>query len=49
MKKDQKGFVEVEITVTIIAIIIFSTLIISLMYNNFFQNTKLKKEGLAIV
>lgn len=49
MKKEQKGFVEVEITVTIIAIIIFSTLIISLMYNNFFQNTKLKKEGLAIV
>ena len=33
----------------IIAIIIFSTIIISLMYNNALQNKKIKKEALAII
>lgn len=49
MQKNQKGFVGVDMAVTIIAIVTFSTLIISLMYNNFWENLKLKKEALAMV
>lgn len=49
MKKNQNGFVGVDMAITIIAIVTFSTLIISLMYNNFLENAKLKKEALAIV
>lgn len=49
MKANQKGFIGTDMTITIIAIITFSTLIISLMYNNALQNKKIKKEGLAII
>lgn len=49
MQKNQKGFVGVDMAVTIIAIVTFSTLIISLMYNNFWENLKLKKEALAMM
>lgn len=49
MKKNQNGFVGVDMAITIIAIVTFSTLIISLMYNNFLENAKLKKEALAMV
>ena len=47
--KETKGFIEVDMAVAIIAIIIFSTIIISLMYNNALQNKKIKKEALAII
>lgn len=49
MKKNQNGFVGVDMAITIIAIVTFSTLIISLMYNNFLENAKIKKEALAMV
>lgn len=47
--KEKKGFIAVDMTVAIMAIIIFSTIIISLMYNNALQNKKIKKEALAII
>ena len=48
IKKD-KGLVGVDIIIAIIAITIFSTLIISLMYNNVIENVKLKRETLAMI
>ena len=46
-KKDEKGFVTADVVVSMIAIVIFSVLIFSLMYNNFLENSKVKKDALA--
>ena len=48
MKKNN-GFVGVDMVIAILAIITFSTFLISLMYNNFLENLKLKKEALATI
>lgn len=45
--KEGKGFVGTDMLIAIAAIMIFSGLIISLMYNNFVENTKIKKQALA--
>lgn len=47
--KNEKGLAGVDVIIAIIAITIFSTLIISLMYNNVLENVKLKKETLATI
>ena len=46
--KDEKAIVTTDIILSILAIMIFSTLIISLMFNNKLENVKLKQYGLAI-
>ena len=43
------GFVAVDMVISIIAIMIFSILIVSLMNNNVIENVKLKKETLAMI
>ena len=48
IKKD-KGFTVVDVIIAVIAIIIFSTLIYSLMYSYVLENVKLKKETLAMI
>ena len=48
MKKNN-GFVGLDMVIAILAIITFSTFLISLMYNNFLENLKLKKEALATI
>lgn len=48
LKKD-KGLAGVDIVIAIIALMVFSTLIISLIYNNVAENVKLKKETLAMI
>lgn len=47
--KNCKGFVGVDIGIAIVAIIVFSGLIFSLMYNYFLENVKLQAESLAII
>ena len=49
MKKNNNGFVGIDMAIAIFAIITFSVLIISLMYNNFLENAKIKKEALATI
>ena len=46
--KSESGIVTTDVVLSIIAIMIFSVLFISLMYNNSIENIKLKQEGLAI-
>ncbi len=47
--KKENAFVGVDIIIAIIAIIFFSTLIISMIYSNALENAKLKKETLAMI
>lgn len=47
--KRNSGFVAIDMVVAIIAIMIFSILIISLMHSNVVENVKLKKETLAMI
>lgn len=49
MKKNNNGFVGADMTIAVFAIIIFSTLIVSLMFNTFLENLKIKKEALATI
>ena len=49
MKRKNNGFVGIDMVIAIFAIITFSALIISLMYNNFLENMKIKKEALATI
>ena len=49
MNRKNNGFVGIDMIIAIIAIIIFSGLIIFLMYNNFLENLKIKKEALATI
>lgn len=47
--KKNNGFVGVDAIISIIAIMIFSTIIVSLMSHNVIENVKLKKETLATI
>ena len=47
--KEENGFTVADIVIAIIAILIFSTLIYSLMYTYVLENVKLKKENLAMI
>lgn len=47
--KKNNGFVGIDIILAIIAIMIFSGLIFSLMYNNALENLKIRKEALATI
>lgn len=47
--RNNKGVAGVDIVIAIIAITIFSTLIISMIYSNVTENVKLKKENLAMI
>ena len=49
MKKNNNGFVGIDMAIAVFAIIIFSTLIVSLMFNTFLENLKIKKEALATI
>ena len=46
--KNEKGIITTDVVLSIIAIMIFSVLFISLMYNNSIENIKLKQQALAI-
>lgn len=48
IKKDN-ALAGIDIIIAIIAVTIFSTLIISMIYNNIIENVKLKKEALAMI
>lgn len=45
----ESGFVGVDMILSILAVLIFSGLIISLMYNNAVENIKIKRQALAII
>ena len=47
--RNNKGLVAMDMVLSILAILIFSVIIISMMYNNFLENTKIKKQALAII
>lgn len=47
--KKSNAIVGIDIIIAIIAIFIFSTLILSLIYNNSIENIKLKQEHLAMI
>ena len=47
--KNNKGYVAIDMAVAIIGIIVFSGLIISLMYSNFLGNARTKKEAIAVI
>ena len=47
--KENKAFATIDAVIAIIAIIIFSGLIITLMHNNALENIKMQKEALAMV
>ena len=47
--KKSKGFVGIDMLVAIIAITLFSGLIVSLMYNNYLQNIKARRDALATI
>ena len=46
---EEKGIAGTDMIIAIIAIIVFSTLIFSLIYNNSFENIKLNQENLAML
>lgn len=47
--KSTKGFVGVDMAVAIVAVILFTGLIVSLMYNTYLENVKIKREALATI
>ena len=47
--KRENGIAGLDIIIAIMAIMLFSTLIFSMMYNNVTENVKLKKETLAMI
>ena len=47
--KKENGLAGIDMVIAIIAIMIFSTLIISMIHNNTIENVKLKKETLAMI
>lgn len=47
--KSNKGFVGIDMVLSILAIMIFSIIIVSMMYNNFLENLKINRQALAIV
>ena len=47
--KNNKGYVAIDMVIAIVGVIVFSGLIISLMYSNFLGNAKTKKEAIAVI
>lgn len=47
--KNSKGFTGIDIGIAIVAIMVFSGLIFSLMYNHYLENVKLQAESLAMI
>ena len=47
--RDDRGLATVDMIIAIIAVMIFSSLIVSMMYSNVMENVKLKKETLAMI
>lgn len=47
--KKNNGLTGIDTVIAIIALMLFSTLIISMIYNNVFENVKLKQETLAMI
>ena len=47
--KGNNGFVGIDMVVAILAIMVFSGLIVSLMYNNAIENLKIRREALATI
>lgn len=47
--KKSNGLAGIDMVIAVIAVLIFSTLIISMMYSNVLENVKLKKETLAMI
>lgn len=47
--KSNKGFVGIDMVLSILAIMIFSIIIVSMMYNNFLENLKINRQALAII
>ena len=47
--KKNSGFVGADIVIAILAVTIFATLILTMMYNNVIENVKIKKETLAMI
>lgn len=47
--RKKEGFVAIDMAVAVMAVILFSTLILSLIYYNALENAKIKKDALAIV
>lgn len=47
--RGDRGLATVDMIIAIIAIMIFSSLIVSMMYSNVMENVKLKKETLAMI
>ena len=47
--KKEKALAGVDVVIAVVAITIFSTLIISLISNNVIENVKLKKDSLAMI
>ena len=47
--KSKKGLAGIDMVIAVIAVIIFSTLIVSLIYYNAMENVKVTKETLAMI
>ena len=47
--KNNKGFIGIDIIISIIAIVLFSSLILALILNNSLKNVKLAKEAQATI
>lgn len=47
--KEEKGIAGVDTVMAIVTVMIFSTLIFSMIFNNAVENVKLKKETLAMI
>ena len=47
--KKKNGFIGMDMVIAIVAMLIFSGLIFSLMYNNAIENSKIRKETMAII
>lgn len=47
--KKENGLAGTDVVIAVVVIMLFSTLIIALIYNNFMENVKLKREALAMI
>lgn len=47
--KKTNGLAGIDMIIAVIAVMIFSTLIVSMLYNNVLENVKLKKETMAMI
>ena len=47
--KKNNGFIGVDMAIAVVAILAFSGLIISLMYNNYLENARVKMEAMSTI